>query len=83
MDDLSLAAVFEVMKRHNVDARPALVGERDATSELDDTIVTDVDAMVVVATEASHLEMRTWAERAAHGTDGTCVYLSRLLEVGR
>jgi hypothetical protein len=59
------------VKRYRVDARPAFVCKCDPAAELDDAVVADVDAMVVVAAGTPDPEMVTGAEPAVHAVDGT------------
>lgn len=44
---------------------------KDAAAELDDAVVADVDAVVVVAELAADLEMVSWFEGASHAAEVT------------
>jgi hypothetical protein len=65
-DDVGCPAVLEVRERDLVNGRAALVPECDAAAELDDTVVADVDAVVVVAGRTPYMQVVTGLKSAVH-----------------
>ena len=51
---------------HRAERSARFVGERDAAPELDDPIVADVDAVMVVAARAVHFQVIAGLESACH-----------------
>jgi hypothetical protein len=68
-DDFGGPVGVELLERDGFDGRVRLV--EDAAAELDDAVVADVDAVVVVAELAADLEMVSWFEGASHAAEVT------------
>ena len=68
-DGLGDPAGVELLERDGFDGRVRLV--EDPAAELDDAVVADVDAVVVVAEFAADLEVVSWLEGAVHAAEVT------------
>ncbi len=65
-DGLGCPAVLEVRERDRINGRAALVPECDAAAELDDPVVADVDAVMVVVGRAPYVQMVAGLKSAVH-----------------
>ena len=70
-DHLSGPAVLERSERDHVRGCSSLVLQRDAAAELDDTVVGDVDAVMVVAQAAPDMKVIARLELASHAAEAT------------
>jgi hypothetical protein len=64
--DCRRAALCELGEGDRADRGAGFVGERDAAPELDDPVVADVDAVMVVAARAAHFQVIAGPESACH-----------------